>query len=75
MSTLDKRSIQKLSLKFNTSASIISEFISLIGKENTVKTLQMTPKDLNQTARVNFLKSDRKTVIQKLKEEKIIAKH
>ena len=74
MSTLDKRSIQKLSLKFNTSASIISEFISLIGKENTVKTLQMTPKDLNQTARVNFLKSDRKTVIQKLKEEKIIAK-
>ena len=50
MNTLDKRSIQKLSLKFNTSASIISEFISLIGKENTVKTLQMTPKDLNQTA-------------------------
>jgi len=74
MSTLDKRSIQKLSLKFNTNASIVSEFISLIGKENTVKTLQMTPKDLTQTARVNFLKSDRKTVIQKLKEEKIIAK-
>ena len=62
-------------IKFNTSASIISEFISLIGKGNTVKTLQMTPKDLNQTAKkVNFLKSDKKTVIQKLKEEKIIAK-
>lgn len=68
---ISPRNIHTLARKYSTSPEFIANLLESIGYKETVNTLDMGPIDLHDTIRVNFIKTNRESVIKKLKKEKI----
>jgi len=74
LSRRTERIVQRLSIKYNTNYDLIRELVELIGGDQTMQILEMKPKNLRPTARVNLTKVNREEAIRRLRSESIKAK-
>lgn len=71
---MNRKQLKSLQLKYGVEASLLTNFIDSFGLVETEKIMSMKPSDLKRTVRVNLMKVTREQAIQRLKQEKIIAK-